>query len=118
MVVSSCFRGPAEDEVTEIVWPGAPSEGVVERALFTETTDGVFAALGKACVLIGLVSCTGILGIDKGVRSGYGKIGVMFDIDADAPQEDIEALVAQSQKRSAVYDIVTNSTCVEVDVRS
>ena len=33
-----------------------------------------------------------------------------FDIDADAPPEEIEALVAQSQKRSAVFDIMTNPT--------
>ena len=35
-------------------------------------------------------------------------------IDADAPQEEIKALVAQSQKRSAVFDIVTNPTAVTV----
>jgi uncharacterized OsmC-like protein len=58
----------------------------------------------------------GILGIDNDVRNGYQKIQVMFDIDADASQEDIEALVAQSQKRSAVYDIVTNPTYVQVEV--
>ena len=39
-----------------------------------------------------------------------------FNIDADASQEDIEALVAQSQKRSAVYDVVTNPTNVNVEV--
>ena len=35
---------------------------------------------------------------------------------SDAELEDIEALVAQSQKRSAVYDIVTNPTNVTVVV--
>ena len=39
-----------------------------------------------------------------------------FRFDADAKREDIEALVAQSQKRSAVYDIVTNPTNVTVQV--
>ena len=39
-----------------------------------------------------------------------------FDIDADASQADIEALVAQSQKRSAVFDIITNPTNVSVSV--
>ena len=33
-----------------------------------------------------------------------------FTIDADASREEIEALVAQSQKRSAVYDALTNPT--------
>jgi len=58
----------------------------------------------------------GILGIDSDVRNGFGGIKVTYDIDADAKREDIEALVAQSQKRSAVYDIVTNPTNVTVVV--
>jgi uncharacterized OsmC-like protein len=58
----------------------------------------------------------GILGIDDDVRNGFGGIRVTYKIDADAKREDIEALVAQSQKRSAVYDIVTNPTNVTVVV--
>jgi uncharacterized OsmC-like protein len=58
----------------------------------------------------------GILGIDTDVRNGFDGIKVKFDIDADATQEELEALVAQSQKRSAVYDIVTNPTNVSVKV--
>ena len=58
----------------------------------------------------------GILGVDEDVRNGFGGITVTYAIDADAKREDIEALVAQSQKRSAVYDIVTNPTNVKVVV--
>jgi uncharacterized OsmC-like protein len=58
----------------------------------------------------------GILGIDEDVRNGFSGIKVTYKIDADAKKEDIEALVAQSQKRSAVYDIVTNPTNVTVVV--
>jgi uncharacterized OsmC-like protein len=58
----------------------------------------------------------GILGIDDEVRIGFKGIKVTYNIDADASREDIEALVAQSQKRSAVYDIVTNPTNVSVVV--
>jgi uncharacterized OsmC-like protein len=60
----------------------------------------------------------GILGVDSDVRNGFGGIKVTYNIDADAKREDIEALVAQSQKRSAVYDIVTNPTNVTVVVDS
>ena len=56
----------------------------------------------------------GILGIDSDVRNGFDGVRVAFDIDADASQEDIEAIIAQSQKRSAVFDIVTNPTDVHV----
>ena len=59
----------------------------------------------------------GILGIDSEVRNGFDGIKVVYDIDADASREDIAALVAQSQKRSAVFDIVTNPTNVAVEVR-
>ncbi len=59
----------------------------------------------------------GILGIDDEVRNGFKGIKVSYDIDADASREDIEALVAQSQKRSAVYDIVANPTNVSVVVK-
>jgi len=67
--------------------------------------------------LEGSMDIQGILGIDKEVRNGYDGIKVTFAIDADAPQKDIEALVAQSQKRSAVFDIVTNPTNVTVEVK-
>ncbi|HEY9531303.1 MAG TPA: OsmC family protein [Burkholderiales bacterium] len=58
----------------------------------------------------------GILGIDTDVRNGFDGIKVNFAIDADATREQLEALVAQSQKRSAVYDIVANPTNVSVTV--
>ena len=59
----------------------------------------------------------GILGIDADVRNGFDGIKVTYKIDADASPDDIKALVAQSQKRSAVYDIITNPTDVRVEVR-
>jgi uncharacterized OsmC-like protein len=58
----------------------------------------------------------GILGVDSDVRNGYNDIKVTFHIDADGSKEDIEALVAQSQKRSAVFDALTNPTNVTVEV--
>lgn len=58
----------------------------------------------------------GILGIDSDVRTGFDGIKVTYQIDADATPKEIEAIVAQSQKRSAVYDIITNPTNVTVEV--
>ena len=68
--------------------------------------------------LEGSMDIQGILGIDSDVRNGYDDIKVTFNIDADASKKDIEALVAQSQKRSAVYDLVTNPTNVVVEVNA
>jgi uncharacterized OsmC-like protein len=64
----------------------------------------------------GTMDIQGILGIDSDVRNGYDDIKVTFKIDADASKQEIEALVAQSQKRSAVYDVITNPTNVTVQV--
>jgi uncharacterized OsmC-like protein len=66
--------------------------------------------------LEGGMDIQGILGMDADVRNGFDGIKVKFDIDADATKEELEALVAQSQKRSAVYDILTNPTNVTVAV--
>src|SRR5262249_11901520 len=58
----------------------------------------------------------GMLGVDSDVRNGFNDIKVTFTIDADASRQEIEALVAQSQKRSAVFDALTNPTEVTVEV--
>lgn len=58
----------------------------------------------------------GILGIDPDIRNGFQAIRVAFDIDADASAEDIAAVVEQSQKRSAVFDIIVNPGNVRVSV--
>jgi uncharacterized OsmC-like protein len=67
-------------------------------------------------VIEGNMDLQGILGIDPAVRNGFSGIRVTFDIDADATKAEKRALVAQSQKRSAVFDVITNPTNVVVDV--
>ena len=69
-----------------------------------------------SATLEGSMDVQGILGIDSDVRNGFGGIKVIFNIDADATPDEIKALVAQSQKRSAVYDIVANPTNIIVEV--
>lgn len=58
----------------------------------------------------------GILGGDPEVRNGFTGIRVNYEIEADASPQEIEALVAQSQKRSAVFDAITNPTNITVTV--
>jgi uncharacterized OsmC-like protein len=67
--------------------------------------------------LEGGMDIQGILGIDGDVRNGFDGIKVTYDIDADATPDEIRAVVAQSQKRSAVYDVITNPTNVSVEVK-
>jgi uncharacterized OsmC-like protein len=64
----------------------------------------------------GSMDLQGILGIDSDVRNGFDGVKVTYTIDADATPDEIRSLVAQSQKRSAVYDILTNPTNITVEV--
>jgi len=56
----------------------------------------------------------GILGICDSTRNGFDAIRVHYAIDADATADEIAALVAQSQKRSAVFDAIANPTDISV----
>jgi uncharacterized OsmC-like protein len=64
----------------------------------------------------GDIDLLGILGISEDVRNGYRQIRVSFVIEGDASPEELAALVDQSRRRSAVYDVLTNGTDVVVDV--
>jgi uncharacterized OsmC-like protein len=64
----------------------------------------------------GDIDLLGILGLSDEVRNGYQRIRVSFAVDSPAPAEVVEAIVAQSQARSAVFDVLTNGTQVDVDV--
>jgi len=103
---------------------GATPVEIVLAGLASCLTAGVAAVAQARKVQLRSVSATleagmdirGILGVDADVRNGFDGIKVTYKIDADASPEDIKAIVAQSQKRSAVYDIITNPTNVTVEV--
>jgi len=104
---------------------GATPVELVLVGLASCLTAGVAAVAQNREIQLHSVSATiegamdvrGILGMDSDVRNGFSDIKVTYDIDADASPDEIRALVAQSQKRSAVYDIITNPTNVSVQVR-
>jgi uncharacterized OsmC-like protein len=103
---------------------GATPVELVLTALGACLTAGVAAVATNRGVQLrsvtahveGDMDIQGILGIDRDVRNGFSDIRVRYEIDADAPRADIEAIVAQSQKRSAVFDVITNPTNVTVEV--
>jgi uncharacterized OsmC-like protein len=103
---------------------GATPVELVLTALGACLTAGVAAVATNRGVQLRSVTASiegdmdiqGILGIDRDVRNGFSDIRVRYEIDADAPRADIEAIVAQSQKRSAVFDVITNPTNVTVEV--
>ena len=97
---------------------------IVLSALASCLTAGVASVAQNRGIQLRSVKATvegdmdlyGILGIDADVRNGFSGIRVTFDIDADASKDEIAAVVAQSQKRSAVFDIITNPGNVRVAV--
>jgi uncharacterized OsmC-like protein len=67
--------------------------------------------------LNGDVDLLGFLGIDESVRNGYKKINVAFKIKADhATDEQLNELVLLAQKRSPIFDNISNPTPIEVNV--
>jgi uncharacterized OsmC-like protein len=66
----------------------------------------------------GDIDLLGILGLSGQVRNGYRQIRVRFEVEGDASPEELAALVERSRSRSAVYDVLTNGTDVQIDVVS
>jgi uncharacterized OsmC-like protein len=103
---------------------GATPVEMVLAGLASCLTAGVASVAQNREIQLNSVTATleagmdiqGILGIDSDVRNGFDGIKVTYKIDADATPDEIKAIVAQSQKRSAVYDVITNPTNVSVEV--
>jgi uncharacterized OsmC-like protein len=108
-IFASADHGPTPPELVLMGLAGCLTGGMASVA----QNRGIQLRSVKATVK-GALDLAGILGIDGDVRNGFNSIEVSYDIDADASREELQALVAQSQKRSAVYDIVTNPTVVTV----
>jgi uncharacterized OsmC-like protein len=66
----------------------------------------------------GDIDLNGILGLDSEVRNGFSNIKVSFDVKGDASAEKLAALVEQSRKRSAVFDVITNGVPVAIEVNA
>ena len=97
---------------------------IVLAALASCLTGGVAAVAQRRGIQLRSVVATvegdmdlqGILGIDPSVRNGFSAVRVTFEVDADASDAEIAGIVAQSQKRSAVFDIITTPTAVKVTI--
>jgi uncharacterized OsmC-like protein len=66
----------------------------------------------------GDIDLRGILGLSNEVRNGYERIRITFDIEGDAPAEKLREVVAQSAARSAVFDVLTNGTPIDISVNA
>lgn len=105
---------------------GPTPQEYVLHALAACITAGVATGAAARGIELRSVSSTvsgdidvrGVLGIDQDVRKGFGNVSIEFDIDADADDEVVDALVASATKYSAVFDMLVNPTAVEVSRRS
>ena len=103
---------------------GATPVEIVLASLASRLTAGIASVAQLREIQLRSVTATvdggmdiqGILGMDSDVRNGFDGIKVTYTIDADATPDEIKAIVAQSQKQSAVYDAITNPTNVTVEV--
>ena len=103
---------------------GATPVEIVLAALASCLTAGIASVAQLREIQLRSVTATveggmdiqGILGMDSEVRPGFDGIKVTYKIDADATPDEVKAIGAQSQKRSAVFDVVTNPTNVTVEV--
>ena len=110
-VFASEDKGPTPVEYVLVGLAGCLTAGIASVA----ANRGIELRSVKA-TLEADMDLYGILGIDSDVRNGFNGITVNYTIDADASEEDIAAVVAQSQKRSAVFDVIANPTNVTVRV--
>jgi uncharacterized OsmC-like protein len=132
------FYGAGQDQSHSMAWEYDADHPLVLTGTDQGPTPVEYVLLGlAACLTAGLaniaaargvtlnsvessvegdIDLQGILGLSRNVRNGYQQIRVTFKIDADASEGEVRQLVAQSQARSAVFETLTSSVPVTVDV--
>jgi uncharacterized OsmC-like protein len=100
-----------------------PAESLLHALAACVTTSIVYVAAARGVhltevesTLEGDMDVQGALGLSDDYRNGFERIRVSFRIKGDAPEEKLREVVDRAQKRSAVFDMVTNGVPVTVDV--
>ncbi len=98
-----------------------PVEYVLHALAGCVTTSLVYHASARgiridevSSTLEGQLDLRGFLGMDDSVRNGYEKIRVTLRVKGDATDEQLEELCRLAERRSPVFDIVSNPVPVEV----
>ncbi len=100
-----------------------PAESLLHALAACLTTSLVYVAAARGVhlsevesTLEGDMDVRGALGLSDDYRNGFERIRVSFRVAGDAPEEKLREVVARAQRRSAVFDMVTNGVPVTVDV--
>jgi uncharacterized OsmC-like protein len=85
------------------------------------TTSIVYVAAARKVQLTSVASTpTGDMDVrarrERRLRNGFERIGVAFRVAGNAPDEKLREVVARAEKRSVVYDMVTDGVPVAVEV--
>ncbi len=100
-----------------------PAEYLLHALAACLTTSLVYVAAARGVrltevesTLEGDMDVQGALGLSDEHRNGFERIRASFRVKGDAPEEKLREVVARAQRRSAVFDNVTNGVPVEVEV--
>jgi uncharacterized OsmC-like protein len=100
-----------------------PAEYLLHALAACLTTSLVYVAAARGVrltevesTLEGDMDVQGALGLSDDYRNGFEQIRVTFRVKGDAPEEKLREVVERAQRRSAVFDMVTNGVLVTVDV--
>jgi uncharacterized OsmC-like protein len=100
-----------------------PAEYLLHALAACLTTSIVYVAAARRVeltavesTLTGDMDVRGALGVDDEPRNGFERISVSFRVAGNAPEEKLREVVERAQRRSAVYDMVTNGVPVAVEV--
>jgi uncharacterized OsmC-like protein len=100
-----------------------PAEYLLHALAACLTTSIVYIAAARGVhltevesTLEGDMDVQGALGLSDEYRNGFEQIRVSFRVAGDAPEEKLREVVTRAQRRSAVFDVVTNGVPVTVDV--
>jgi uncharacterized OsmC-like protein len=104
-------RGPTPVEFLLYALASCVTAGVANIA----ASRGVTLTRVESSV-VGDIDLQGIFGMSDEVRNGYEQIRMQVTIEGDADPETLAEIVEQSRSRSAVYDVLTNGTAVDVVV--
>jgi uncharacterized OsmC-like protein len=99
-----------------------PAEYLLHALAGCLTTSLVYVAAARGIrltevesTLEGDMDVQGALGLSDNYRNGFERIRATFRVKGDAPPEKLQEIVARAQKRSAVFDMVTNGVPVQVE---
>ena len=100
-----------------------PAEYLLHALAVCLTTSLVYVAAARGVTLTevestleGDMDVQGALGLSDEIRNGFDGIRVSFRVEGEAPEEKLREIVERAQRRSAVFDIVSNGVPVTVDV--